>query len=339
MTPLRRHKILAETAVAGLRTRKVGTRVCASLPRFIMVAFTGMSICLAGCGDDRSDDREEGLLVQLGDERLTEDDVAMMMPAGLAGDDSVRARLGIINDWLTDRLMEDVAREYLPDADRERIERLVADYRRDLTVDTYRRRLMATYDVKASPDSVREWYRTHRGEMTATAPLAMGLLIRIPSNSPRLDDARRWVAECSEESVDLIETTLLDGARGYECFTDRWVDLAELAEQVPGMPRGAESLASLPADYEVTSGGWTTILHLSRRLEPGELLPFDYAAPIIARKLEARSMRRQLFDLTFAQAGRNAREGKLKISPEAEEALPIRLIPKTDNKNENPHRQ
>lgn len=300
----------------------------ASHAAMVTTAMAALCSCGGGNSGQEGIDTLAGVLVEFEGERLTESDVALAMPRGVTGEDSVEARNAIIHDWLTDRLLQRGASEALPDEDRERIERMVEDYRRTLTVDTWRRRMGASYDDRVPEDSIRRWYDTHPAEMTARRPLVRGVIIKLPAASPRLDQAREWVKECSERSIDLIESDLLDEARGYEYFGDRWVDMGDLAEQVPGIPADPEILAKWPDDYEITTGGWTCLVHISSRLQPGERIPYDYAAPIIASRLSRATARTRLRDLTVSQARRSAREGTLRIWPEAEEALPFRLVPR-----------
>lgn len=299
-----------------------------ALAAMVLTAMAALCSCGGSPKPDEAGDSLAGVLVELEGERLTEADVALAMPRGLAGDDSVEARQAIIRDWLTDRLLQQAATRALPDADLERIESMVADYRRTLTVDTWRRRMSASYDDRVPDDSIRRWYASHPAETTARRPLVKGVVIKLPASSPRLDQARAWVAECSERSIDLMESVLLDEAKGYEYFGDRWVDMGDLAEQVPGMPSDPEALAKWPDDYEITSGGWTCLVHISERLVPGSRMPYEYAAPIIAGRLSRATARSRLLDLTVSQARQSARDGKLRVWPEAEEALPFRLVPR-----------
>ncbi len=299
-----------------------------------VMALAMTALCACGGGRDAGDREREmadsvaGVLVELDGEQLTEGEVALLMPRGLGGEDSLEARHDIIRNWLTDRLLQQAAREGLPESDRERIERMVDDYRRALTVDLWKRRMADTHDDRVPEDSVRRWYASHPAETTARRPLAKGVIIKLPSNSPRLEQARRWVAECSEESIDRLESETLDEARGYDYFGDRWVDLGDLAEQVPGMGADLESLQQWPADLETTAGGWTCLVHLSERIGVGERLPYEYAAPGIADRLERATARSRLIDLTVRQARKSAREKRLRVLPGAEEALPFRLIPR-----------
>ncbi|MDE7161069.1 MAG: hypothetical protein K2O24_09575 [Muribaculaceae bacterium] len=272
---------------------------------------------------------QEGVLVILGTDTLRDDDLARMVPVGLTGDDSIAARRVAINDWLTVRLLESLAADNLPEEDMRRINSLAADYRLGLLVDTYRRRAADTYGGGVPEDSVRAWYDSHRSAMIAERPLVKGVVIRLPSSSPRLDNARLWMRECSEVSIDRIESELMGEAGGYEYFADRWVDVLDLSESVVGLePGAAVAMQSVPADMELTSGSWTILLHVSDYLAPGNPLPYEYAAPRIAARLDRRTLAQHRRDMTFEQARRRARDGELKIFPEAEEALPFRLVPR-----------
>ncbi len=315
------------------------TRRSASLRRFLRGAVRSpgawacaaiAAVSLASCGGRAEEGaQEEGLLVVLGADTLRESDLSRLTPAGLTGPDSVRARHSAINGWLTDRLLESLAEDNLPREDLRRINSLVADYRLGLLVDTYRRRAAETYGGGVPEDSVKAWYAAHKGMMVAERPLVKGVVIRLPSSSGRLENARRWMRDNSESSIDRIESELMGEAGGYEYFADRWVDVMDLAESIVGLtPRAVAAMEAVPADLELTSGSWTILLHISDYLPAGSTLPYDYAAPRIAARLDRRTLEQHRRDMTFEQARRRARDGELKVFPDAEEALPFRLIPR-----------
>lgn len=295
---------------------------------WLSVVVSNLLVTSCG-GSSQSVTPEAGLLVVLGTDTLRENDLERLTPAGLTGADSVRARLTAINDWLSDRLLESLAEDNLPEEDLQRINGLVSEYRLGLLVDTYRRRGAESYGGGVPEDSVRAWYDTHKGEMVAERPLVKGVVIRLPSPSGNLDNARRWMRDNSEGAIDRIESELMGEAGGYEYFADRWVDVMDLAENVVGLtPQTVAAMESVPADLELTSGSWTILLHINEYLPAGSRLPYEYAAPRIAARLDRRTLEQHRRDMTFEQARRRARDGELKIYPEAEEALPFRLVPR-----------
>lgn len=316
----------AKSRTVGLRTRRFG----ASLGRFYILAAAGCAIVSCGGGEEGS--YADDVVAVFDGIILTEPEVAARVPRGLEPGDSVVARNAVIEGWVTDRLFEQVASENLTDDERARIDRLVDDYRRHLLADAYQRRVEARADLTAVPDSVRAWYDSHPEEMLLTRPLVKGLCLRLPRDSRHLDEARVWVADCSAESVDRIETQLMGEASKYEYFADRWIGWDDLTERVPGLP-----VDPLPdrADYEAAEGRSVYLVHVCDRLSPGDTIPWEYAAPRIAERLKRRGLDGLTRDLRVSAARRMVESGRLRLSAEALRAMPYLK----ENKNDKKHKK
>ena len=124
----------------------------------LIVALLGAS---SGCrreservdGEPASRDFE---LLSVGDSALMLSDVVSRIPQGISEADSAAMFASIVDAWVQDMLLTDVAADNLPDL--ERIERMVADYRNRLIMMEYRKRMKQDARHAPTDDEIRRYY-------------------------------------------------------------------------------------------------------------------------------------------------------------------------------------
>ena len=92
----------------------------------IALAITTLTACQPG---------DSNILAQVGEEKLTVNDVLLKMPLTCTGADSVLFVERNVNSWVNEQLLYQQGLRSVPDLDQ--IEREVAQYRRDLIVRMY----------------------------------------------------------------------------------------------------------------------------------------------------------------------------------------------------------
>lgn len=276
-----------------------GVRRAAGAWTMAAVAAAVMWSCGGG-----ADGEESGLpadiLYRVGDATLTASQVVAQIPSGLAPADSAALFERIADDWLYSTLLERDATLGLDD--REQIEASVRRYRRRLTAERYRERLAANGADAMTEDSVRRYYDTHREEFILRSPLVKGALLTLPSSSPRLAEARRWLRTPSDRTLSPGQ---LEAALQYEIFLDQWMDWKEVSALLPR--HGASGPPPPGSTAEYASGGALTLLAVTELAPAGDVAPFERAAPAIREMM----LRRQA-DRTERALLRTLREQALK---------------------------
>lgn len=276
-----------------------GHRACVAA-----VAVASM-LAVSSCGEKKADvsDRAD-VLLEFGDSALTRSDVVARIPVGIAPDDSARLFRQIVENWVEDMLLTDMAEDRIGNLDR--IERKVKAYRRQLIVAEYLRSVRDNGRNVADDDAVRSYFDAHRKEMLLEAPIVKGIYVKLPADAERLDDVRKWVRSASESSVDKLEHYGLGQALQYDYFENRWLDWQSLAEEIPyrfsdpdaflstlvAPDSDKDSGASTPAQgpargfFETQAGGSVYMLHVSRWIPSGSEMPYEFASPRIASMIE-----------------------------------------------------
>ena len=251
-------------------------------------------ICIAvGCVRKPQDSAStENLLVSVGDSSLFLEDVRRLIPYGLTSDDSVEMANRIIDNWIENRVLEDVARENVIDL--ERIDRLTQNYRNRLIVDEYLRKMGDNAPSEVNKTEVEEYYRQYGDSMTLDQPLLKGIYLRTSEHEPELE--KRGLRE----------------ATGYEYFADRWVEWDKIARQIPVRIDDADLFLKENRDFEISHGGSVYMLHVTDFVPSGSVMPKEFATSRISEILADRRAWEYRKNLKLSIYRKAMKEGKLK---------------------------
>lgn len=272
---------------------------------------------------------DDPVLVELGDTTLRLSQVTALIPEGLSEEDSLAMYGKIIDRWMRDALLREVADENIPDI--RKIDRLTEQYRNDLIINEYLARISSQRGDAATEEKVRAFYEAGKQDMKLEKPLVKGIFIKLPADAVRLDEVRRWVKSSSRSSIDNIEKYGLKGAIQYEYFLDRWVEMSSLAEAIPHSFGNLDEWLVSHKDLDITSNGSTYLLHITDRLESGAEMPYDFASPQIRQTLMQRNRAEYADRLLSSLIEKGRNEGILKTP--GYDPSSHKIITNPENKN------
>lgn len=224
----------------------------------------------AGLGDDA--------LARVGNRILTRDEVMRSMPIGLGGSDSISYIKAYVRQWIDTRLVSDVASKNV--SDMREIDRMVEDYRNELIIWEYRKRMFAEHRSEIVPDdSLAAYYDRHKDEYRLETPVLKGIFVALPQGSKYVAEIRRRMASDDSSDFDRLERLSIDDElrddMKYEYFRDTWTEWSRIAGWFPpsGRPKSPRMTPNRP--MEVTAGGRVYMLFVSELVKPGETLPLE----------------------------------------------------------------
>lgn len=260
--------------------------------RCILACVAAFALLLVACGREgetrvSANGDDDFVLLSVGDSSLKLSDVVRRIPQGITATDSAEMFSSIVDSWVQDMLLTEVAAENVPDM--ERIDRMVADYRNRLIMMEYRKRMKESAGGAPSDEEIRRYYEAHADDMRLEHPVVKGIYIKVPSNAERLESVRQWVFSASRASIDKLEKYGLKGAMQYDWFADRWVDWEVIADQIPYRFYDADAFVESTTNFETEYNGSIYLLHISEYLKSGDVMPYSFAAEIIRERLTQQS--------------------------------------------------
>ena len=227
----------------------------------------------------------ESVVTSVGSDILYKEDVRAATLNAVSTEDSIRIADEFIKQWVTQRLVYQVARQQIgTNGD---IEEMVDDYRRSLYIHQYEQQLLAKRMSKEyNPETLLGFYEREKNAFVLDENILKGILLVVPVNSPHQDDLMKWLHNY-EEDIDNIEHYAYQFASVYQMFTDNWQPLGKLTAKMPIDDAAAiQQLKNKKTEtINVSDSASIYLLRITDKYLAGEVMPFDYAEPLIKQSI------------------------------------------------------
>ena len=215
-------------------------------------------------------------LVQVGSMFLYQEDMVQALPYGITGVDSMKFAQEFVQKWVEEQLLYEKAKHNVRDD--ERIERMVAEYRRTLVMNNYEQRLLQQKVSEELPEEdLLRYYEDNKRLFVLEESVIKGVFIKAPLASPGLKDLKKWYKENSDEAMEQLEKHAFRYAIIYESFYEYWMPISELEGKViVNLAEISEDFAN-QRDIEVKDNEYCYLLHIEEFVAKGEVKPYDLA--------------------------------------------------------------
>lgn len=208
---------------------------------------------------------------------------------GLPKEDSIAMVDYFIEEWITEQLLVQKAKEVMP-ADQLDFEKQLRDYENDLILEAYFSELKVKADTTILQGEMVSYYEEQKENYLLNENLYRINFVRIPSSSPVIDSIYNWLLS-DEEGVKVKIANRAESFGGAAMLDDSlWLGQENLLSWYPVEAQLLES-------YEVGSvkvyfkDGNTYLLKLHEVVNEGDYIPFSYKKEEIRGILVARRKR------------------------------------------------
>lgn len=247
-------------------------------------------------------------LVQVGDNFLYLEEVTQALPYGISGNDSVAMVAEFVRKWVEEQILYEKA-EHNVKGD-ERIERMVADYRRTLVLNNYEHMLLQQkMPEELSEEELQKYYNDNKQLFILEEAVVKGVFIKAPLTSPGLKDLKRWYKDNSDESLEQLEAYAFRNAVIYDYFYEHWVPLSYLEGKIFVDLAALANDFAAQRDIEVKDEEYCYLLHIEDYVMKGQAKPYDLARheiiDLLANSRKVEFMDRVKKDLYNQSVGKN----------------------------------
>jgi hypothetical protein len=238
------------------------------------ITISVLAVAMASCGGNKSTADDADMLAKVGNAVLRTKDLAAAMPYGLSQEDSIRFSHAFIRNWIDSHLISEIASRNIGDT--KKIDEMTENYRNDLIMWEYRRRMYEEKGKNDIPDdSLEAYYNDHLSEFKTKRPLLKGIFLRVPSDAQNLSDVKKWYRSDKTEDIERIEKFSFQDSVKYEYFRDRWVDWEYLRTLMPiEADVNPDRLFSGKRNIELNRNGYVYLLSVADYIPVGEKAPF-----------------------------------------------------------------
>lgn len=213
---------------------------------------------------------------------LTFEEVIDRIPEGISPLDSAAMFTKIVDGWVRDMVLTELAEDRLYDMDA--IERRVRDYRNSLIVSEYLNRMRETHTPEINEIRVKEYYDKHRRELKLEVPLLKGVFLKINSEAKGKEAIPNLLSSEDPSKIDELESEWLDRAIEYHYFRDKWIDWETVAGWIPQRFGNPDELLKNKY-FETKHNEYSYYLQITDYLPSGEEQPYEFASQWIKELL------------------------------------------------------
>ncbi len=267
------------------------------------------SIANTGCNKKApAADKNDDVLLAVGDSALYFIDVQRQIPSGLNPQDSIALFNSIVENWLKGMIMKDIATSNIENFDK--INKLTEEYRNNLIIEQYLKTKEEEIE-HVSTSEIKNYYDIHKESLHLSYPLIKGIFIKISDSDDSYQSIRKWIFNGNSSSIDNIEKHGLKSAAQYELFKDHWIDWNEIADEIPYRFYDADAFLESTKNFETSYGGWTYLLHIYDYTPSGTEIPEEYANKLISEILRKEKITLLRKDLLISLYKQGLKEKKI----------------------------
>ena len=262
---------------------------------FIMIVLPALSSCKAISSFFTGDE----VVAEVGSEKLYRSDINMILPKGLAPEDSTRLAMQYITTWASDLIYINIAEEQLSKSEKD-VTKELEDYRKSLLKYRYEQLYVnERLDTAVTDEQVQEYYEAHKDMFVLPRPVLKARYLNIYTDSPAKEQIRRRMSSSDIDVLVEADSLAFSAALKYTGWNDEWQDVTVLAREF-GMDY-ASMLALRKDNWIEASGedGQSRIAYISDYVAGGEQAPLEYSAPTIRDMII--SARKQKLIVTLEQ--------------------------------------
>ena len=222
-------------------------------------------------------------MLKFGDKELSYEEVISQIPDGILAADSANLFNSIVDGWIRDVVLLDLAENRLYDLSA--IERKVNDYRNNLIVSEYLSRMRESHKPKVDENKIWDYYEKHHNELKLEVPLVKGVFLKINSDSKGKEKIKNLLISSNPQDIDKLEQEWLDRALLYNYFHDKWIDWETVTGMIPHRFGDPDLFLNENNYFETEYDGCSYYLYINDYLPSGSEQPYEFASKWISELL------------------------------------------------------
>ena len=253
------------------RIMKRGFAIITTVFPVLLLAF------LLSCNGLKNRNREEPI-ARVNDKMLLPSDIVGIFPAGLSEEDSLMVLRNFINKWIKQKLILQKAELNLTEEQKD-VRRQLDEYRSSLLIYKYEQNLIKQkLDTVIDEKEVEDYYNENTSNFILEDIIVKALFIKLPADAPNINSIRYIYRSQKEEDIQQIESYCYQFAVKYDDFDDRWVELGEILNELPGEIANPVRRLRYYDYIEQEDSLYRYFVHIRDYKLNSELAPLDYVS-------------------------------------------------------------
>ncbi len=236
-------------------------------------------LIMAACRQGGMQAENKTPVARVGNRYLYKEDIPENFVTGISGEDSVGFIENYINRWIREQLLAQKARLYLPEEQKNEIEKQVEKTRRNLLVHRYEQDLiLQKMDTSVADTLIENFYETHKDLYALEHNIVKALYIKIPLTAPDISKARRWYRSNRDADYTSLESYCYQYAVKFDDFANRWVRFDFLLSELPMKVSNQERYLRYNPFMEAKDSAYQYFVRINEYRLRGADAPVEYVA-------------------------------------------------------------
>ena len=252
----------------------------------------GLLIGCTSCNLFKSDSKTTAI-ARVNSDYLYKEDIANLIPPGIAKEDSIVIVRNFIDRWAAQKLLIRVAEVNLNASKKAEFDTLIQQYKVDLYTKAYLEEVVKrTTDTVVTLSELKAYYKENKENFKTNGTLVRLRYINIKKDNPKYEIIKSKFFDFRKSDKKFWDTYSMQ-LNSFALNDSIWVDMSQVYTKLPFInPDNRDEYILSGKTIQKTEAGNNYLVKISNVIDKNQIAPFDYLRPTLQeviinkRKLE-----------------------------------------------------
>lgn len=252
----------------------------------------GLMIGCTSCNLFKSDSKTTAI-ARVNSDYLYKEDIANLIPPGIAKEDSIVIVRNFIDRWAAQKLLIRVAEVNLNASKKAEFDTLIQQYKVDLYTKAYLEEVVKrTTDTVVTLAELKAYYKENKENFKTTGTLVRLRYINIKKDNPKYEIIKSKFFDFRKSDKKFWDTYSMQ-LNSFALNDSIWVDMSQVYAKLPFInPDNRDEYILSGKTIQKTEAGNNYLVKISNVIDKNQIAPFEYLRPTLQeviinkRKLE-----------------------------------------------------
>jgi hypothetical protein len=252
----------------------------------------GLLIGCTSCNLFKSDSKTTAI-ARVNSDYLYKEDIANLIPPGIAKEDSIVIVRNFIDRWAAQKLLIRVAEVNLNANKKAEFDTLIQQYKVDLYTKAYLEEVVKrTTDTVVTLAELKAYYKENKENFKTNGTLVRLRYINIKKDNPKYEIIKSKFFDFRKSDKKFWDTYSMQ-LNSFALNDSIWVDMSQVYTKLPFInPDNRDEYILSGKTIQKTEAGNNYLVKISNVIDKNQIAPFDYLRPTLQeviinkRKLE-----------------------------------------------------
>lgn len=216
------------------------------------------------------------VLAQVNEKKLYQSELVEIIPSSLEKGDSTLMADDYIKKWIKQELIIQKANENLT-PEQKNMTKEIQEYRNSLIIYKYKNELMRQHmDTTVSKEQIEQYYYLNPENFNLTKNIVKAIFIKTPNEVANPTLLKSMAENSSEEGLNELRAYCLQYAKGFDIFTDNWVDFDVVKNNLPSGIKDEEHFLAGNNLIELRDSNYYYLVSIQDYKLKNEQAPLDF---------------------------------------------------------------